>query len=106
MSAMESNRQSLFAYKGWNRLVVTLSIAYICVIAFLIAYEHYTINPFDQFDKTSHRYNFWVWSPVEVLPASEHHLRLRIGFIAALVTLPPLALAGAVYSTLWVYRGF
>src|SRR5947208_12349403 len=104
MSATESNRQSPFAYKGWNRLVVALSVAYIGVIAFLIAYEHYTINFFDQFDKTPHHYTFWVWSPAEVLPASEHHLRPRIGFIAVLMTLPSVALAGAVYSTLWVYR--
>jgi hypothetical protein len=51
-------------------------------------------------------YQFWVWSLPELLSASEHHLRPRIGFIAALMILPPLAFAGAVYSALWVYQGF
>ncbi len=86
--------------------MVVLCAAYLIVIAFLVIHEHSTINVFDQFDKTPHRYQFWVWSPQGAPSASEHHLRPRIGFITALMILPPLALAAGIYSALWVYRGF
>jgi hypothetical protein len=106
IDALIKYRESPFTYKGWNRLVIALCAAYFILIVFLVIHEHGVINVFDQFDKISHHYQFWVWSPPEVLSASEHHLQPRIGFIAALMILPPLAFAGAVYSTLWVYRGF
>jgi hypothetical protein len=86
--------------------VIALCAAYLIVIVFLIINEHITINPFDQFDKTPPNYQFWVWSPLGMPSASEHHLRPRIEFIAALMTLPPLALAAGIYSVLWVYQGF
>jgi hypothetical protein len=76
------------------------------VILFSVIHKHGVINMFEQFDKTLHHYHFWVWLPPEVVSASEHHLRPRIGLIATLMILPPLAFAGAVYSVLWVYRAF
>jgi hypothetical protein len=86
--------------------VIVLSAAYFIVILFSVIHEHGVINVFDQFDKTPHHYHFWAWSPPEVLSASEHHLRPRFGFLTALIILPPLAFAGAIYSALWVCLGF
>ena len=106
MSTAEHHRESPFAHKGWNRLVIVLCAAYLIVIVFLVIYERTTINHFDQFDKTPPDYQFWVWSPPGMPSASEHHLKPHFEFIAALITLPPLALAAGIYSVLWVYQGF
>jgi len=100
------HRDSIFSHKGWNRVVIVVAAAYVIVIACLVAHERSTINVFDQFDHRPAGYAYWGWSASAYVSTAQYHLRPRVGFIAELMFLPPLAFAVIVYSTLWIYRGF
>ena len=101
MSNAQQSHESIFSHKGWNRLVVVLAAAYIVVIVCLVIRERSTINPFHQYDlRLPHVYTSWSWS------ASALRLQPRVDFIAEVMFFPPVALALAVYSVLWIHRGF
>jgi hypothetical protein len=77
------HRESIFSHKGWNRLIIVVTAAYMIVIACLVAYERSTINVFDQFDHRPAGYIYWGWSASAYLSTSQYHLQPRVSFIAA-----------------------
>jgi hypothetical protein len=97
--------QSTISYKGWNRLVIVVAVAWIIVVACLVIHERSTINVFDQFDHQPAGYVYWVWSAKAFLTGG-HRLMPRVSYIAEVMLLPPVAFAFLVYSTLWICRGF
>src|SRR6266702_1264621 len=102
-------RNSIFAHKGWNRLVIVAAATYIIVIACLVFYERSTINPFDQFEnRRPAGYVFWRWSASTYRDGSvdAHWLVPRVGVVTEAMLLPPIAFAAIVYSILWIHRGF
>jgi hypothetical protein len=100
------SQRNVFSHAGWNRLVIVVAVAYVIVVACLVIRERSTINPFDQFDHWPPGYVFWRWSAKAFLDTGEHHLVPRVGFIAKVMFLPPLAFALLVYAALWIYHGF
>ena len=105
MPNAHQSHHKVFSHTGWNRLVIVVAVAYIIVVACLVIYERSTINVFDQFDRRLAGYVFWGWS-TEAFLNDEYHLVPRMGFIAKVRFLPPLAFALLVYAARWIIAGF
>ena len=101
-----NDRPSIFAHKGWNRLVIVLAVAYIILIACIVFYERSTINVFDKFDHRPEGHVSWGWSASTYLDTGAYRLVPRAAFITEVMFLPPIAFAAIVYSILWIHRGF
>ena len=97
---------SVFAHKGWNRLVIVVAVTYMITIACFVFYERSTINVFDQFDSRASGYVFWGWSASAYLGSGAHRLVPRTSFIAKAMLLSPIAFAAIMYSIFWIHRGF
>jgi len=100
---------------GWKRLLIVLSVLWVLGSITVIVYERQTINPFDQFEETLPRYEFWEWSPAHLtaenfLDAEPgeplRHLTIQLGPAAVTFILPVLCLWVGVFAFAWVREGF
>jgi hypothetical protein len=84
MSTTERQIPKAFSYKGWNRLIGVLAVAYWTVIILLMTFVDGGLG--------------WL-APNKIADIDFGR------FIPAMI-LPPLAVGLLIHSAIWVYRGF